>query len=160
MKIKYFNNHWLTDNQQIELARIIDFEIGNFLCSFKTKYQSLIDQQLKYHDNESIQFICSKFQQLTDLAFGQKTKVLTCWFVVVKEDSQFQFHTHKGASFTGVYFLKNCKDNGTVFKFDAIELQTICEDNTGIIFNSSILHSTPIWKGKNRYAVTVDLVKI
>lgn len=160
MNIKYFSDDWLTDNQQFELLEIIDFEIDHHVCSFKTKYQSLIDQQLKHYDNSAIQFICSKFQELTNQAFNQKTKVLTCWFVMVKEDSEFKYHTHTGSSFTGVYYLKNCKNNGTVFKFDNTELQTICDDNTGIVFDSGILHSTPTWKGKNRYAVTVDLVKV
>lgn len=159
-QIKYFNDDWLNEYQQSELVKIIDFEIDNHVCSFKTKYQSLIDQQLRYHDNQIIQIICTKFQKLIDKTFYQKTKILTCWFVIVKKDSQFQYHVHKGSSFTGVYFLKNCKDNGTIFKFDNLEIQTICEDNTGIIFTSNLMHSTPTWKGADRYVVTVDLVKV
>jgi hypothetical protein len=158
--IKYFNNDWLDESQQSDLLQIIDYEIKNYLCSYKTKYQSLLNQQLRYHDNKTIQFICTKFQKIINETFNFKTKILTCWFVMVKQDSKFNFHYHPGSHFTGVYYLKNCKNNGTIFKSPKGEFQILCEDNTGIFFDSNILHSTPLWNGSDRYVVTVDLIKI
>jgi len=66
------------------------------------------------------------------------------------------WHTHPG-SFSVVYMLQNKSELGTVLKNEKEEVQTICPENSCIIFDNSINHSSPAADfNLDRYTIAMD----
>lgn len=137
----------------------MDNEIENALCHTVPYYQSYNDMHNKYNDDNELSFLFNKMLNETEKASNEKLIIADSWFNICKEDSKFDFHSHKNKFITCVYFLENCEGNGTIFKVNNSYFQLLCKDNSLVIFDAEILHTIPVWKGKNRYTIAMDFVK-
>jgi hypothetical protein len=149
-------NNILSIEHRDALKNIINGEIKDNLCTTVPLYQSFDNMHEKYKNDVSINNLSIKALKEAELATNQKLDIFRLWFNISKKDSNYQFHNHKNAYTTGVYFLENCENNGTVFKVGNSNLQLMCKDDSIIIFNPDFLHSIPEWNGKNRYSVAID----
>jgi hypothetical protein len=149
------NNILSTEHRDV-LKNIIDEEIKDNLYVEAPLYQSFNYMHEKYKNEECVNNVSARALKEAELITNQKLVIAKCWFLVAKKDSVFNFHCHKNAYTTAVYFLKNCENNGTIFQIGNSNLQLISEDNTLIIFNPNIYHAPPNWLGKDRYSVALD----
>ncbi len=148
----------LDENSISHLIKLADFEIENFLCYTVPKYQSWNNMHIKYKDDPAFIKLIDIIQKTLKNEIKFDLKVNSCWFNICKEDSKFEFHKHERTVASVVLFLKNCEDNGTLFKFDNSVLRLIIKDNDLVVFNPDRLHSIPEWKGKDRYSLAFDFV--
>ena len=147
----------LDTNARLELKSLIDKEILEALDSSVARYQSRGPQQHKHPNCIPLQTLCKK---ITDFAseLTNKTMIINnCWFVICREDSDFEFHHHSPEVMSVVYYLENCNNNGTIFETHYTKLQVLSEDNTAIFFESDTMHCTPKWTGQDRYSIAFDL---
>ena len=150
----------ITDKDQIQhIIKIIDNEIKTALCPTVPLYQSYNNMHFKYKDNKVIASLFNRMLKEAEIASNESLKISESWFNICKKDSIFEFHSHKNRILTCVYYLENCKENGTIFSVYNSYLQILCEDNSLVIFDPAILHTIPPWKGKNRYTIAMDFVK-
>ena len=152
-------NNILDDETVNELVSLVDFEIQNFLCNTVPKYQSRSDMHMKYKSNVHFQKFFSVVEKILLEEINNNLQVSLCWFNVCKKDSKFAFHTHKESVVTAVFFLKNCKGNGTQIKFDNSVLQLMVKDNDLVFFNPDIMHRIPDYNGLDRYSIALDFVQ-
>jgi len=147
----------LDTNARLELKSLIDKEILEALDTSVARYQSQGPQQHKHPNCIPLQTLCKK---ITDFAskLTNKTMIINnCWFVICREDSDFEFHHHSTEVMSVVYYLENCNNNGTIFETQYTKLQVLSEDNTAIFFESDTMHCTPKWTGQDRYSIAFDL---
>ena len=149
----------LNKNYITPIKDIIDEEIKTSLCHSVPYYQSYNNMHIKYKDNKYIDALINKVTVEIKNLTNEKLSTNSCWFNVCKQDSKFEFHTHENTYLTTVYFLKNCENNGTIFKINNSLLQLCCKDNNLVIFDPKIIHKIPNWDGKNRYTIAIDFNK-
>jgi hypothetical protein len=149
----------LNENQIKSIKQKIDTEIKIALCTTVPYYQSYNNMHKQYNDDNELSFLFYKMLDETEKACNEKLTISESWFNICKEDSKFEFHSHKNRAITCVYFLENCEGNGTIFKINNSYFQLLCKDNTLVIFDPEIVHTVPAWKGKNRYTVAMDFIK-
>ncbi len=157
-------NNILSIKDRTVLKNIIDGEIKNNLCEESPFHQSFNNMHEKYKDEECIKNLSTRALKEAELATNQKLSISSLWFVIIKHDLDCGFHNHKNTPTntltntytTAVYFLENCKDNGTIFQIGNSNFQLMSEDNSIFIFNPEMLHRVPKWNGKDRYSVAMD----
>jgi hypothetical protein len=153
-------NNILSIEHRAILKDIIDTEIKDNLCDGAPLYQSFNYMHEKYKDDESVKNLSIRALKEAELTTNQKLSISRLWFVIIKHDLDCEFHNHKNiytnTYTTAIYFLENCKNNGTIFKIGNSNLQLMSEDNTILIFNPEMLHNVPKWNGKDRYSVAMD----
>jgi len=144
--------------QQQNLVELVDYEIQHFLCEQVPKYQSFNNMHIKYGEKEEINMLLN-FATLSAFALTNiKTRVKYCWFNVLKENSLYEKHKHN--TLAGVYYLKNCTNNGTVVFVDGVEKVLPCLDNTFQFISGDVYHKVPNYNGLDRYSVAFDLEAI
>jgi hypothetical protein len=157
-------NNILSIEDRTVLKNIIDKEIKDNVCEEVPFHQSSNNMHEKYKDEESIKNLSIRALKEAELATNQKLSISSLWFVIIKHDLDCGFHNHRNTVTntltntytTAVYYLENCKDNGTIFRIGNSNLQLMSEDNTILIFNPEMLHCVPKWNGKDRYSVAMD----
>jgi hypothetical protein len=151
--------HILDEKQIQNVKKIMDDEIKTALCTTVPLYQSYNNMHFKYKDNELISSLFNRMLKEAEKSINESLKIFGSWFNICKEDSIFDYHSHKNTILTCVYFLENCEGNGTIFNIYNSYLQLLCKDNSMIIFDPTISHTIPPWRGKNRYTIAMDFVK-
>jgi hypothetical protein len=85
----------------------------------------------------------------------KNSTILKCWANYTTGDFK-SWHTHPG-TFSIVYMLQNKSKLGTVLKDEKEEIQTICPENSCVIFDNSITHSSPSADyNLDRYTLAMD----
>ena len=140
------------------LVKMIDYEIQTNLCLQVPKYQSYNDMHIKYKNDEVFDKIFEEIDKTNLELFGKIQKIKMCWFNVCKKDSNFRMHTHRGVSLTGVFYVKGCKNEGTIFELNNTRFQVLSDDNSIILFNPSTRHTVPSWNGHDRYTIAFDFI--
>jgi len=141
-----------------KIVSLIDYEIENNLCLDVPKYQSYSNMHFIYEDDKYFDIFLRKLVNEVGKYSKNKMEMTSCWFNVCKEDSNFQFHDHPASDLTCVFFLKNCSENGTIFKFENTLLQLLVKDNNLVFFDPTLKHSVPEWKGLDRYTIAADFI--
>jgi hypothetical protein len=141
-----------------KIISLIDYEIKNNLCPSISKYQSYNNMHFIYEDDKYFDIFLRKLVNEVGKYSKNKMEMTSCWFNVCKEDSNFGFHDHPASDLTCVFFLKNCNENGTIFKFENTLLQLLVKDNSLVFFDPSLTHSVPEWKGSDRYTIAADFI--
>lgn len=141
-----------------EFKKIIDYEIEYHLCQTVPKYQSYPFMHEKYYHNELLTTLINF--TLDTLRKNNKSDLFLkfCWFNVCKQDSEFQWHTHPTSNVSAIYFMDGCEDNGTILDYNGTIFQILPKENSLFIFNSTISHTIPTWKNKNRYSIALEFL--
>jgi hypothetical protein len=147
----------LKSEERSELKHLMIKEIAEALDTSVARYQSQGPQQHKHPTCISLQTLCKKIETVASELMNKPMAINNCWFVICKEDSDFEFHHHSPEIMSVVYYLENCNNNGTIFETQYTKLQVLSEDNTAIFFESDIMHCTPKWPGQDRYSIAFDL---
>lgn len=146
----------LSTTQKNNLIKLIDFEIEHYLCEIVPKYQSFSDMHVKHKDSNELSIVLKNIVLLSYGLTGQWTNIKLCWFNVLKENSDHEFHSHE--TLTAVYFLKGCTNNGTFVLDNGKTFQLPSTDNTVQFLGASVMHSIPKWSGVDRYSIAVELI--
>jgi len=147
----------LSSQQQQNLINLIDFEVENYLCETVPKYQSFDNMHVKHSDKEEIRILVDLVLLNAYVLTNVRCKVLKCWFNVLRKDSVFYMHKH--GTLTGVYYLKNCLNNGTIVQFNGESRQLPCTDNSFQFISGKVYHKIPPYSGFDRYTVAFDLTE-
>ena len=147
----------LDTTDRLELKELMIKEIENALDTSVARYQSQGPQQHKHTTCIPLQTLCKKIEDVASELTNKTMFINNCWFVICKEDSDFNFHHHSPEIMSVVYYLENCNNNGTIFETMYTKLQVLSEDNTAIFFESDTMHCTPKWAGQDRYSIAFDL---
>ena len=153
----YTAKNLLEANERTELKLLMEKEIEEALDTQASKYQSESPQHLKHQDCVPLQTLCKKLEEVGAQLTQAKVTVKNCWFIICREDSNFDFHNHSAEKLSAVYYLENCNNNGTIFESFYTKLQVLSEDDTVIFFDPNQMHSTPKWNGSDRYSIAFDL---
>jgi hypothetical protein len=145
----------LSTKHQNHLVDIADYEIKHHLCTDVPKYQSFNNMHVKYKDDEALTILCDLILLNAYTLTNMHTKIKTCWFNVLKEDSLYVKHKHD--TLACVYYLKNCTGNGTVVFIKDTEKMLPCLDNTIQFISSDVYHKVPNYNGLDRYSIAFDL---
>jgi hypothetical protein len=154
----YFNNV-LDEVSLLNLEKLIDNEISNFVCIDVPLHQSYNNMHIKHKENFSLKNLINFSIEKMKLYQNKKINVTKCWFNVIDEKSinlgEFGFHTHN-ADFVAVFYLKNCVGNGTVFKINNANLQLLNEDNSIIFYSGNENHTIMKYDGRKRYSIAMN----
>jgi hypothetical protein len=157
--LRYIDN-FLTEEELHHLYKISLIETeGDNVCHTVPLYQSHNHMHLKYADDEIMQQIYDKVGK--EVSKIVKTYVVpeSSWFNRTEKDSDYQFHTHDHTNNpTAIIYIDGCEGQGTFFIIGEAKLAAVVEDNSLILFNPTLLHSTPNWAGTSRMtmAITFD----
>lgn len=146
----------LTLIQQKNFVDLIDAEISVAQCLTVPKYQSFADMHAKHCNSEELATVKNAVLSAAYGLTGKWLAVRKCWFNVLRQDSDYEYHTH--LTLTGVYLLANCENNGTLLSCDDRILQLPARDNTLEFIGAGVLHSVPSWAGVDRYSVAFELI--
>lgn len=155
-------NNVLTAKDRKYLKALIDKEIKNHVCIDGTAplYQSHNNMNTKFKDDKVLAKLSRTVIRQANKFYSKKYDILTEWFNICREDSEFGFHQHTEVSLGAVFYLENCEGNGTIFNINNdVRLQCLNEDNSILFFNPLMPHTIPAWAGKDRYSVAFDLVE-
>lgn len=145
----------LNERYQKLLTDLINYEIKNFLCEAVPRYQSFNNMHIKHENEETIRIVKNNVLLYAYALTNQALSIDKCWFNVLKEDSDYKYHSHD--TLTAVYFLNGCNNNGTLIS-DGINVHQMPGENDSIQFiGSGVLHSVPKWSGVNRYSIAFQL---
>jgi len=154
--------NFLPVNTIKKIIKDIDFEIKTNFCPTVPKYQTYPNLFDKYKNKKHWK---NYFDSLNSLInnFGKHYILHSCWANVVKSKSTYCLHQHK-TEISTVYYIKNLhKEFGTYFNFDEKEFIIPGEENSLVIFNGKLPHSTTmppesICKKNPRYTLVADYV--
>ena len=156
----------ILDNEDVKnIVSLIDLEIENNFDVNVPLYQSHTNMHLKYDENESFKKFLKKVDDITKTEMRERITLIECWFNICKKDSNFEFHNHirtrssRHFKYTSVFFLKNCTENGTIFKINNALLQLKVKYNDLVFFDPSLLHTVPPWKNIDRYSIAMDFIE-
>lgn len=150
----------LNPNDLAELQKAIEYEVTNFPCLMVPKYQSYATMHTKYrHYQWWKNFEALVIDNARLATGGENYSVQTCWFNICKQDSNFDWHQHRGVDMTCVYYAKNCNDLGTYVKLDGQVMKMPAKDNGLVYMEPEIEHRVPPWEGQDRFSVAFQLVK-
>jgi hypothetical protein len=166
--INMFDNNFIVVKNFLSKTNIkkilkdIDFEIKTNFCPTVPKYQTYPDLFNKYKNKEHWK---NYFDSLNNLInnFEKHYVLHSCWANVVKSKSTYCIHTHN-TDISTVYYIKNLyKEFGTYFNVDQKEFIIPGEENSLIIFNGKLPHSTTmppetICKKNPRYTLVSDFI--
>ena len=89
----------------------------------------------------------------------KSNKINMCWCNYT-DGSNILWHNHEGLKYSMVYYLKNPKKLGVMFKNGKHSIKyTEGLENSLVIFDGSKIHSAPNYHKKiNRYTIAIDII--
>ena len=147
-------NDILSKQDVDDLIEIGLFEVKHFLCDDVPLHQTFPYMHRTYQDSicmkNLINVVVSNYKRF----YNREAKVLSCWFNVVREDSNYGWHTH--AENTAVIYLKNTSNDGTEFR----DKNVPCVENSLVFIDKDVEHKTPNWKGKERITMALGMEEV
>lgn len=154
----YTVNNILDANDIERLIKIIDLEIETNFCNSVPLYQSYNNMHIKYAHEKIFHLILKKVNETTTSLTNKSLTLKSSWFNICRKNSNFSMHTHPTANFSAVFYIRGCKNEGTIFKINDTLLKVLSNDNSLIFFDPSISHTIPVWNGVDRYTMAFDFV--
>ena len=165
MKNFFHIKNFLPINIKDKLLEDINFEIINNCYPSGPEFQTYPNLFEKYKNKDEWIFYFNKLNNQVKTIFSEnnkKFKLDLCWANIVKSKSTYSIHTHGKNILTTNYFVKNTyKEFGTFFNDKNYEFIVPGYENSLIIFEGDILHSTlmppeVLCKDDHRVTLTTD----
>jgi hypothetical protein len=138
------------------IKHLIDTEIQNDVCLDVPLFQSYGDMQIRHKDDLVFSNFLANVLDYVNNELSANLVIDKCWFNICKSISKYTYHDHHPIPVSAVFYLEGCTNNGTIFRVGDAELQTICDDNSLLVFDGGFLHKVPSWKGQDRYSIAFD----
>tara|TARA_Y100000361_G_C11148490_1_gene339580 strand:+ start:1119 stop:1589 length:471 start_codon:yes stop_codon:yes gene_type:complete len=146
MKFYTIHNDILKDSQRLNILK----NVKNLLSDFGPTFPGL-QTKAKLHQKPfmfEFLFAIKKF-------IKEEFSIVKCWGNF-SDGKEYNWHKHP-TYYSAVYMLDNPLEMGTSFKIDDKIIKTKCPNNSLIVFDGGIPHSTPISnKLVDRYSIALD----
>ena len=156
----YIIKNFLSKDTIKNLLKDINFEIKTNFYPYVPKYQTYPYLFEKYKEKKHWENYFYKLNNLIN-DFKKPNKLEKCWANVVKSKSNYGLHVHD-TDISTVFYVKNLyKEFGTYFNINNKEFIIPGEENSLLIFNGKLPHSTTmppeiICKKNPRYTLVTD----